>query len=89
MIRDGLLDLGDGRCASTGRASLALLPAKHNKPWRGRETDSERLDVYNGIPLTPLLGSTYEQSFVTMQDDSVIVASDALNVESGDEGAQQ
>ncbi|HEY3452544.1 MAG TPA: HNH endonuclease signature motif containing protein [Myxococcales bacterium] len=53
LLREGLMDYWDGRCAVTGLAVPELLRASHIKPWADCETDAERLDVYNGLLLAP------------------------------------
>lgn len=78
LFREGLLDLWEGRCAVTGLAVPALLRASHIKPWADCETDAERLDVYNGILLAPHFDAAFDQGFITVQDDGVIIVSSAL-----------
>lgn len=81
LFRAGLIDLWEGRCAVTGLAVLELLRASHIKPWADCDTDAERLDVYNGILLAPHLDATFDQGFITVQDDGAILVSDALDAE--------
>jgi hypothetical protein len=81
LFRDGLLDLWEGRCAVTGLAIPALLRASHIKPWADCETDSERLDVYNGFLLAPHLDAAFDRGFITVADNGEIVVSDLLDAD--------
>ncbi len=81
VFRNGLLDYWEGRCAITGLAIPALLRASHIKPWADCETDAERMDVFNGLLLAPHLDAAFDRGFITIQDNGVVVASDALDAE--------
>jgi hypothetical protein len=81
LFREVLLAFWEGRCAVTGLAVPALLRASHIKPWADCDTDAERLDVYNGLLLAPHLDATFDQGFITVQDDGALVVSEALDAE--------
>lgn len=55
IFRQGLMECWESRCAITGLAIPELLRASHIKPWADCATDAERLDVYNGLLLAPIL----------------------------------
>lgn len=78
LFRAGLLDLWEGRCAVTGLAVPELLRASHIKPWADCETDAERLDVYNGLLLSPNLDAAFDRGFITFDDAGHITISTAL-----------
>ena len=82
LFRQGLLDLWEGQCAVTRLAIPELLRASHIKPWAHCETDAERLDVYNGLLLSPSLDAAFDLGFITFDDDGSIVISDVLDSES-------
>jgi hypothetical protein len=63
-----------GACAVTGCAALELLSASHIKPWKD-STDSERLDPFNGILLTPNLHSVFDVGLISFGDDGCILLS--------------
>ena len=84
VFRAGLLDYWEGRCAITGLAVPELLRASHIKPWADCETDSERLDVFNGLLLAPHLDAAFDRGFITVEDDGAVVVAQAL-----DAGARQ
>ena len=79
IFRQGLLDFWEGRCAITGLAVPALLRASHIKPWAACETDAERLDVYNGLLLTPHLDAAFDQGFITVADSGEVIVSSTLD----------
>lgn len=65
----------DGRWPITGITGCALLRASHIKPWAVRETDDERLDVYNGL----LLAAAFDAALVTLDDDGAFLLSPRLS----------
>lgn len=79
VFRQGLLDYWEGRCAVTGLAIPELLRASHIKPWADCDTDSERLDVFNGLLLAPHLDAAFDRGFVTVADDGAVVRSPLLS----------
>lgn len=78
LFRDALLDIWEARCAVTGLGVPALLRASHIKPWAQCETDTERLDVFNGFLLAPHLDAAFDCGFITVSDDGAIVVSESL-----------
>jgi putative restriction endonuclease len=81
LFRSGLLDYWEGRCAVTGLAVPELLRASHIKPWADCDTDSERLDVFNGLLLSPNLDAAFDRGFITVEDDGAVVVSPRLSSE--------
>jgi predicted restriction endonuclease len=81
LFRAGLIDYWDGCCAITGLAVPELLRASHIKPWADCGTDSERLDVFNGLLLAPHLDAAFDRGFITVEDDGVVTVSDDLSAE--------
>lgn len=59
IYRKSLLAFWDGRCAVTGIALPELLRASHAKPWKVA-SDTERLDVYNGLLLAVHLDALFD-----------------------------
>ncbi len=84
VFRQGLLDFWEGRCAITGLAVPELLRASHIKPWAACETDTERLDIYNGHLLAPNLDAAFDRGFINVADSGEVIVSPAL-----DENARQ
>ena len=78
LFRQGLLDYWEGRCAVTGLAVPELLRSSHIKPWADCDTDSERLDIWNGFLLAPHLDAAFDRGFVTFSEDGTLKISPAL-----------
>jgi len=81
VFREALLDYWGGRCAVTGLAVPELLRASHIKPWARCETDAERLDVFNGLLLSPNLDAAFDCGLITFTDDGTVVLSPRLAAE--------
>jgi hypothetical protein len=79
VFRAGLLDYWEGRCAITGLAVPELLRASHIKPWAHCASDSERLDVFNGLLLAPHLDCAFDCGFITVVDDGTVTVSPKLS----------
>lgn len=68
LFREALLDYWEGRCSVTGLAVPELLRASHAKPW-AVATDTERLDVHNGLLLAVHLDALFDQGLLTFADN--------------------
>lgn len=68
LFREALLDYWKGRCSVTGLAVPELLRASHAKPW-AVATDTERLDVHNGLLLAVHLDALFDQGLLTFDAD--------------------
>jgi hypothetical protein len=79
IFRDGLIEYWQGRCAVTGLAVTSLLRASHIKPWASCETDAERLDVFNGLLLSPNLDAAFDRGYITLADDGAVLVSVRLD----------
>lgn len=53
-------------CAVTGFSDTSLLVASHIKPWK-KSTNSERLDEWNGLLLSPNLDKAFDKGFITFE----------------------
>ena len=78
IFRRGLLEYWDGRCAITGLAVPELLRASHIKPWAACDTDTERLDVFNGLLLASHLDAAFDAGFITIAEDGTVLVSSLL-----------
>lgn len=81
IFRRGLIEYWEGRCAITGLARTELLRASHIKPWAACESDSERLDIFNGFLLAPNLDAAFDSGLITVADDGSILVSSVLTAE--------
>jgi hypothetical protein len=80
IFRKALMDYWDGTCPLTGITDPALLRASHIVPWAECETDSLRLDVYNGFLLSSLWDSAFDAGLITFSAEGVPIASTKLSV---------
>ncbi|MEQ1519331.1 MAG: HNH endonuclease, partial [Usitatibacteraceae bacterium] len=69
IFRESLLKYWDGKCPLTGIAETALLRASHIIPWAECESDTERLDVHNGLLLSALWDAAFDRALVTFDDE--------------------
>ena len=69
LFRDRLMDYWQGRCPLTGISDTALLRASHIIPWADCESDTERLDVHNGLLLSALWDAAFDRALVTFDDE--------------------
>ncbi|WP_426669646.1 HNH endonuclease [Mucilaginibacter sp. McL0603] len=71
--RFNLLNLWDA-CAITNVKVPEILKASHIKPWKDSD-NSERLDPYNGLILTPTLDSLFDEGFISFENNGGIILS--------------
>ena len=79
IFRKALMDYWNGTCPLTGITDPALLRASHIVPWAECETDSLRLDVYNGFLLSSLWDAVFDAGLVTFSAEGVPIASTKLS----------
>jgi hypothetical protein len=77
-FRGAMLDYWNGACPLTGITEPELLRASHIKPWAECESDSERLDVHNGLLLSALWDAAFDQGLVTFCDLGIAMPSPRL-----------
>lgn len=78
LYRKALMKYWNGACAITGITNPVFLRASHAKPWRDA-TDRERLDVHNGLLLAAHLDIAFDQGFIAVDDDGMVLVSDRLS----------
>jgi putative restriction endonuclease len=81
LFRAALLDFWQGRCCVTGLDVTELLRASHIKPWASCESDEERLDVFNGLLLSPNLDALFDAGLMTIGADGQVLLSSLLSDE--------
>jgi hypothetical protein len=67
-----------GRCPLTGIDIRPILIASHIVPW-SEANDEERLDVDNGILLSPLLDSLFDKHLISFDDNGDLLISAKLS----------
>ena len=78
-FRDAVLNNFGGRCGVTQLAVRELLIASHILPWSTHET--ERLNVRNGLSLSRLHDSAFDQGLITFDDNLRMIVSPRLKAE--------
>jgi HNH endonuclease len=79
IFRQALMDYWNGTCPLTGITDPALLRASHIVPWAECETDSLRLDVYNGILLSSLWDAAFDAGVISFSSSGTPIVSPALS----------
>lgn len=65
------------QCAVTKFDKIEILIASHIVPW-SKATNEERLDVHNGILLSPNYDALFDKHFITFSNQGKIVLSDKI-----------
>ncbi len=78
FFRKQLIDKWNGKCAVTGCSISKILIASHIVPW-SEATDYERLDVNNGILLSPTVDALFDRYLISFTDEGSIMISSSLN----------
>lgn len=78
LFRGALLDYWQGCCCVTGLAISELLRASHIQPWALCDADEQRLDVYNGLLLSPNLDALFDGGWVTFTSTGSIAIASSL-----------
>ncbi len=77
-FREAMLTYWGGACAVTGLALPDVLRASHAKPWAECESDTERLDVFNGFLLTANLDALFDRFLISFNAQGRLLLSPAL-----------
>ncbi len=75
--RKSILFRWNFRCAVTNYTKKEILIASHIVPWKG-STNEERLDVDNGILLSPTYDALFDQHLIGFENNGKIILSDSL-----------
>ncbi len=65
------------KCAVTGFDKLDILIASHIVPW-SESTDNERLDVNNGLILSPTYDALFDRHLISFERNGKIILSDKI-----------
>ncbi len=68
------------KCAVTAFDKLNLLIASHIVPWAD-SNDNERLDVHNGILLSPTYDALFDRHLITFDNQGKIILSNSIEVQ--------
>lgn len=78
FYRNEILSKWGGTCPVTGCDVKEILISSHIKKW-SKCTDEERLDVENGILLSPDVDSLFDKNLISFNDDGEIICSDKID----------
>jgi len=76
-FRTQLIEKFDDKCAVTGSGLHKILIASHIVPWKDA-TEEERLDVNNGLLLSPLYDALFDKHLISFDSDGAILISDSI-----------
>jgi 5-methylcytosine-specific restriction protein A len=79
--RKSIIHRWEYQCAVTGFTKLEALIASHIIPW-AKSTDEERLDVNNGILLSPTYDALFDRHLISFDDKGKILLSDSIEIKS-------
>jgi hypothetical protein len=76
--RQQIIEKWEGRCPVTKSELLKVLISSHIVPW-SECNDKERLDVENGILLSPNIDSLFDKHLVSFNDNGQMIVSNKLS----------
>lgn len=76
--RKRIIHRWESKCAVTAFDDLRILIASHIVPWTDSK-DVERLDVDNGILLSPTYDALFDQGLITFENSGKIILSEAID----------
>lgn len=79
-FRQNLLKYWEEKCAVTRSNLIEILKASHIKPW-SKSTNSERLDVFNGLLLSPNLDCLFDRGLIAFDANGKIKISALIDVD--------
>lgn len=77
-FRKLVMSYWSNKCAVTG--TKHFLTAGHIKPWRDSD-NAERLDVFNGLSLSPVYDKAFDKGLISFSNDGNIIISEELERE--------
>jgi hypothetical protein len=79
FYRQQIIEKWGGKCPISGINILSILISSHIVPW-SESNDEERLDVENGILLSPLYDSLFDKHLISFDDDGRLLVSSKINL---------
>ncbi|RZK01892.1 MAG: HNH endonuclease [Flavobacterium sp.] len=68
------------KCAVTGFDKLNVLIASHILPWANAD-DNQRLDVHNGILLSPNYDALFDRNLISFENSGKIILSNSISLD--------
>ncbi len=78
--RKSIINRWENKCAVTGFQDARILIASHIHPWKNSK-DDERLDVNNGILLSPTYDALFDKHLITFENSGKIVLSESVKAD--------
>jgi len=78
--RQQIIEKWNGKCPISGIDIIPILISSHIIPW-SESNDDERLDVENGILLSPLYDALFDKHLISFKDDGKIIISNQIKNE--------
>lgn len=78
--RKSILHRWEYKCAVTGFEKLEILIASHIVPW-AESTNDERLDIHNGILLSPTYDALFDKHLISFENSGKIILSDTIELQ--------
>src|SRR5690606_30035779 len=78
--RKSIINRWENKCAVTEFTDSRILIASHIHPWKDAN-DDERLDVNNGILLSPSYDALFDKHLITCDNNGKIVLSDSIKID--------
>ena len=66
------------RCAVSASSVKEILIASHIVPWR-ESTDEERVDIHNGLLLSPIYDALFDRHLISFDDEGRIILSKSVS----------
>jgi putative restriction endonuclease len=79
--RRAVMQRWNNKCAVSGSRIREVLIASHIVPWR-EASNKERLDVNNGILLSPVFDALFDRNLISFDDSGKIILSKSLSIDS-------
>ena len=76
--RQQIIEKWGGKCPLSGIEMPSILIASHIVPW-SESTDEERMNVDNGILLSPLYDALFDKHLISFEDDGSLLVSKSIN----------
>lgn len=77
--RKSIIYRWEHKCAVTGFNKPEILIASHILPWKD-SSDAQRLDVDNGILLSPVYDALFDRHLISFEDSGSIILSDKIEI---------
>lgn len=81
--RQKIIERWEGECPVSGLSIIPILIASHIVPW-SQSNDEEKLDVNNGILLSPNVDALFDKHLISFENDGLILISDKVSREDRD-----